>query len=76
MKLGQELPDDDQLCGNRGDACGNDRPDDQPLNVHQCLPPYSGRMVDAVMSAYFPEILLQISPPSAVPATEDGLIEI
>jgi len=43
MKLRQKLSDGKQLRGNRGYACADNRPDNEPLNVHTYLPQQKNR---------------------------------
>ncbi len=38
MKLRQKLSDGEQLSGNRGYACADNRPDNEPLDVHTYMP--------------------------------------
>ena len=43
MKLRQKLSDGEQLRGNRGYACADNRPDNEPLNVHTYVPRQKNR---------------------------------
>ena len=46
MKLRQKLSDGEQLRGNRGYARADNRPDNEPLNVHTYMPQQKNRSLN------------------------------
>jgi hypothetical protein len=53
MKLRQKLSDGEQLRGNRGYACADNRPDNEPLNVHTYMPQQKKRSLHKIAERFY-----------------------